>query len=59
MGDVVNLRLARKAQRRAAEDQAASANRATFGRTKAERAHSSAEQRLRERQLDLHRREDG
>jgi hypothetical protein len=42
-GEIVNLRLARKAKARAADKAHADANRAKFGRTKAERAATSAE----------------
>ena len=37
MAEIVNLRLARKARARAAKEATASANRAAFGRTKAEK----------------------
>lgn len=38
MAEIVNLRLARKAKARAAKEATASANRAAFGRTKAEKS---------------------
>ena len=38
MNDVVNLRLARKAKARVTAEATASANRAAFGRTKAEKS---------------------
>lgn len=38
MGEVVNLRRARKQLKRAAADDKAAANRAKFGRTRAEKA---------------------
>ena len=43
MGDVVNLRRARKAKVRKAAQATAAANRARFGRTKAERHADEAE----------------
>ena len=42
MADVINLRMARKARVRAAKQSDAAANRAAFGRTKAERTASAA-----------------
>lgn len=51
-GDVVNLRQARKRKARAEKDAQAQRNRAEFGRTKAEKAVTSAEQARRERDLD-------
>ncbi|WEK44599.1 MAG: DUF4169 family protein [Candidatus Sphingomonas colombiensis] len=58
MGEVVNLRLARKAKRRATETTTAAANRAAFGRTKAERALAHAERERTERVLDGAKRDD-
>ena len=47
IGGIVNLRLARKARRRAEAEQAATQNRALHGRTKAERdAHAREAARL-------------
>ena len=43
MAEVINLRRARKAKARDAATAAADANRAAFGRTRAERMSSSAE----------------
>ena len=43
MGEVVNLRVARKAKRRASEAATAATNRAAFGRTKAEKDADRAE----------------
>lgn len=37
MADIINLRMARKAKTRAEADRTAAANRAKFGRTKAEK----------------------
>jgi hypothetical protein len=55
MGDVVNLRRARKARDRGEKENAAQANRVAFGRTKAERALTEAERRLAAAKLDAHR----
>lgn len=44
MAEIINLRLARKAQKRKQADSTASANRAKFGRTKAERMNEASEQ---------------
>ncbi|MGN6374370.1 MAG: DUF4169 family protein [Sphingomonas sp.] len=52
MGDIVNLRLARKAKARATKETTAAANRAAFGRTKAERLADEAAKARQERQLD-------
>lgn len=57
MADVVNLRLARKAKRRAAAEAGAAANRAAFGALKAERTETLAETRRRDRALDAAKRE--
>jgi hypothetical protein len=43
VGDVVNLRRARKARERAEQDLRADANRRRFGRTKAERDQTETE----------------
>ena len=51
MGEIVNLRLARKARARRAAA-AADVNRAAFGRTKAERARDAEERARGERVLD-------
>ncbi len=57
MGDVINLRQARKAKARNDKDRLADANRAKFGRTKAERLESQAEEARRTRSLEGARRE--
>jgi len=57
MGEIVNLRLARKAKRRAEKDTAAAANRAAFGQTKAEKAAADAEADRLSRDLDGARRD--
>jgi len=58
MGDVVNLRTARKRRDRAAGEAAAAANRAAHGRTRAEKAADAAEASRREALLDGAKRED-
>lgn len=50
MGNIVNLRQARKAKARSDKDRVAQANRAKFGRTKAER-QADAEQEARRNQV--------
>ncbi|HEX8486075.1 DUF4169 family protein [Sphingomonas sp.] len=52
MGDVINLRLARKARVRAVKEREAGANRARFGRTKAARAAEAEEEVRRSALLD-------
>lgn len=52
MGDVVNLRRARKAKRRAQDEADAAANRLAFGRTKAERTATAREEQRATRVLD-------
>jgi hypothetical protein len=58
MGEVVNLRRARKAKARVTTEAQAAANRIAFGRTKAERARDSAEADRREQALDGAKREE-
>jgi hypothetical protein len=57
MGEVVNLRLARKAAARKDKEAQAAANRAAHGRTRAERAASKAEAERTARLLDGAKRE--
>ncbi len=52
MGDIVNLRLARKAKRRAEGEAVATANRAKFGATKTERNKRAVEAARHDRTLD-------
>ncbi len=52
MGDVVNLRRARKRQERRRDDAKAAENRVLFGMTKAERRSIEAEQKKADRDLD-------
>ena len=55
MGDLVNLRQARKRRERERDAAAAAQNRAAFGVTKAERRTIEAERTKAERALDAHR----
>jgi hypothetical protein len=57
MGELVNLRRARKDKARTERDAAAAQNRATFGRTKAEKERSAAERAIADKTIDAHRRE--
>ena len=57
MGEVVNLRRARKQRARREKDEAAQANRVAHGRTKAERELTDAQNLLETAKLDAHRRE--
>ncbi|WP_313808820.1 DUF4169 family protein [Sphingobium sp.] len=58
MGDIINLRQARKAKARADKERLAQGNRAKFGRTKAERLTQSIEEERRKREIDGARRDD-
>ena len=58
MAEIVNLRLARKAKRRAEGDAVAATNRAKFGATKVERAKVAIETIRRDRTLDGAKRSD-
>lgn len=58
MGDIVNLRRARKARDRASAEAQAEQNRIAFGRTKAERKLTEAKKTLAERRLEGHRLSD-
>ena len=55
--EIVNLRRARKDRERAAKEDAAQANRAKHGATKAESSLASARKDKAARDLDAHRRE--
>jgi hypothetical protein len=57
MGEVVNLRRARKDRARREKEAQAQENRVTFGRSKAERELTAAQKRLETQSLDAHRRE--
>lgn len=58
MGDLVNLRQARKAKARRDKASAADANRAKFGRTKAQKQAQEAEASRRDKLLEGLRRVD-
>ena len=58
MAEIVNLNRARKAKARADAAKRAEANRAKFGRTKAQRVAEAAEQARRAALLDGAKRED-
>ncbi len=55
MGEVVNLRLARKRKARAEHDAAAAANRALHGRSKGEKTAAKATREREKALLDGHR----
>jgi hypothetical protein len=57
MGEIVNLRRARKAKRRVEAESEAAANRARFGRARDERAATEANEAQRLARLDAHRRD--
>ena len=52
MGEIVSFKRARKARSRAAKETQAAANRAAFGRTKAEKAADAAERARKDALLD-------
>ncbi|MBK8457090.1 MAG: DUF4169 family protein [Phyllobacteriaceae bacterium] len=54
MGEIVNLRMARKRKARDERDKTASANRAAHGMTKSERDRNAAERRRATSNLDGH-----
>lgn len=58
MGEVINLRRARKARVRADAQEKAAANRVAFGRTKAERDAAAAEKTRQQRLLDGAKRDE-
>jgi hypothetical protein len=58
MGDIINLRQARKARARADRQRLADSNRAKFGRTKAEKQAQSTEEERQIRKMEGVRRED-
>lgn len=58
MGDVINLREARKRRERADKDRQAAENRVRFGRTKAEKTQVRREEERRLHDLDGKRRDD-
>ena len=58
MNEVVNLRRVRKAKARQAEEATAAQNRASFGRSKSQKALAKAQKEDAERKLDGHKRND-
>ena len=58
MGDLVNLRRARKDKARAEREKLAAENRSKFGRPKAEREADELKRAIEAQRLDGHRRED-
>lgn len=58
MADIINLKRARKVKARAAAEAEAAVNRATHGRSKAERKLTQTEQDTAKRKLDGHKRHD-
>jgi hypothetical protein len=56
--EIVNLRKARKSKARAVREAEADANRAKFGRARADRQASSLEEARKARALDAHRRDE-
>lgn len=52
MAEIINLKSVKKARARVEKEREADANRAKFGRTKAERTLAEAEQDKRDRTLD-------
>ncbi len=59
MGDVVNLRMARKAAKRSLQQQTADANRLKHGLSKAERKLDAMRKTKARRDLDQHRLDTG
>jgi hypothetical protein len=59
MGDVVNLRTARKRAKRREAEQKAAASRLVHGRTKTDRTATRSRNDKAQRSLDLHRVETG
>jgi len=57
MADILSLSKARKVKAKAAKEATAAANRAKFGRTKAEKAADEARRSLTEKSIDGHRRD--
>jgi hypothetical protein len=58
MAEIINLRQARKQKARTDKEARADQNRVTFGRTKAEKTLTKAEQEMDQRRLDAHKRDD-
>lgn len=58
MGDIVSLKLHKKRKARAAKEEIAAENRVQFGRSKAERELTQAQNDKAAKDLDTHKRED-
>ena len=58
MAEIINLRQARKQKARAEKEARATKNRVTFGRTKAEKTLTKAEEALAKSRLDSHKRDN-
>lgn len=58
MGEIVNLRRAKKAKGRAANEKQAAANRTNYGTPKKLRAQAEAEKRRVDERIDAHRLDD-
>jgi hypothetical protein len=58
MGDVVNLRMARKRSVRAEKERTAAENRASYGRSMTDKKFDEAERQRKAALLDAHRRDD-
>ena len=57
MADILSLSKARKAKAKADKDAAATANRAKFGRTKAEKTAEENRKAMAQKVMDAHKRE--
>jgi hypothetical protein len=55
LGEIVNLRQARKQKRRRSDEAGAAQNRALFGRSKAERLLADREKAKQTREIEAHR----
>ncbi len=59
MGEIINLRIARKAKARSDNETAAAANRAKFGTTKSEKLLTKALKKIDKKHLDAHQLDSG
>jgi UDP-2,3-diacylglucosamine pyrophosphatase LpxH len=59
MGNVINLRQARKSRARAEKEKSAEANRLAFGRSKAEKQGTKLEKSRADKVIEGHRRDKG
>ena len=58
MAEIINLRQARKAKARVGKEADAAANRAKYGRTKAEKQLEATKTSIESKRLDGHRRDE-